>query len=40
MNRRELMLLLCGAMTAPHPTQAQQKVIPVIGYLGSTSPAP
>ena len=40
MNRRELMLLLSGAMTAPHPTQAQQKAIPVIGFLGSTSPAP
>ena len=40
MNRRELMLLLGGAMTAPHPTQAQQKAIPVIGFLGSTSPAP
>jgi putative tryptophan/tyrosine transport system substrate-binding protein len=40
MNRRELMLLLGGAMTAPHATQAQQKTIPVIGFLGSTSPAP
>ena len=40
MNRRELMLLLGGAMTAPHATQAQQKAIPVIGFLGSTSPAP
>ena len=40
MNRRELMLLLGGAMTAPHATQAQQRAIPVIGFLGSTSPAP
>src|SRR6266436_5703200 len=40
MRRRELMLLLGGAMTAPHATQAQQKAIPVIGFLGSTSPAP
>ena len=40
MNRRELMLLLGGAMTAPHAMQAQQKAIPVIGFLGSTSPAP
>jgi putative ABC transport system substrate-binding protein len=40
MNRRELMLLLGGAMTVPHATQAQQKAIPVIGFLGSTSPAP
>ena len=39
MNRRELMLLLGGAMTAPHATQVQQKAIPVIGFLGSTSPA-
>ena len=40
MNRRELMLLLGGAMTAPHATQVQQKAIPVIGFLGSSSPAP
>jgi len=40
MRRRELLLLLGGAMTAPHATQAQQKAIPVIGFLGSTSPAP
>jgi len=41
MRRRELLLLLLGgAMTAPHATQAQQKAIPVIGFLGSTSLAP
>jgi hypothetical protein len=32
MNRRELMLLLGGAMTAP---RAQQKAMPVIGNLAS-----
>jgi len=41
MNRRELILLLGSAMTAaPRPLRAQQKAIPVIGFLGSTSPAP
>ena len=40
MNRRELMLLLGGAMTAAHALRAQQKVMPVIGFLGSTSPGP
>ncbi len=37
MNRRELMLLLMGgAMTAPRTLRAQQKAMPVIGYLGNT----
>jgi putative ABC transport system substrate-binding protein len=39
-RRRELMLLLGGAMTTAHALRAQQKPIPVIGFLGSTSPAP
>jgi putative tryptophan/tyrosine transport system substrate-binding protein len=40
MNRRELMLLLGGAMTAARTLRAQQKAIPVIGFLGGTSPSP
>jgi putative ABC transport system substrate-binding protein len=38
MNRRELLLLLVGAMTAAGTLRAQQKAMPVIGFLGSTSP--
>ena len=38
MNRRELMLLLGGAMTAARTLRAQQKAMPVIGYLNSASP--
>ena len=38
MNRRELMLLLVGAMAPPRAHGAQQKAMPVIGFLGSTSP--
>ena len=33
MNRRELLLLLGAAMTAPRVLRAQQKAMPVIGYL-------
>ena len=39
MNRREL-LVLAGAMTAPRVLRAQQKAMPVIGFLGVASPAP
>jgi putative ABC transport system substrate-binding protein len=40
MRRRELMLLLGGAMTAARALRAQQKAMPVIGVLGSGSPGP
>jgi putative tryptophan/tyrosine transport system substrate-binding protein len=40
MRRRELMVLLAGAMTAPRALNAQQKAMPVIGFLSSTSPGP
>ncbi len=40
MRRRELMLLLGSAMTAARAPRAQQKAMPVIGYLSSTSPGP
>jgi putative tryptophan/tyrosine transport system substrate-binding protein len=38
MRRRELILGLGAAVTAPHAGRAQQKAMPVIGYLGSGSP--
>ena len=37
MRRRELMLLLGGAMIAAAPLRAQQKAVLVIGYLSSRS---
>jgi putative ABC transport system substrate-binding protein len=39
MNRRELMLLLVGAMTAPRALRAQQKAMPVIGLVSPFSRA-
>jgi putative tryptophan/tyrosine transport system substrate-binding protein len=40
MRRRELIFLLGGAMTAAHALGAQQKAMPVIGYLSGASPGP
>jgi putative ABC transport system substrate-binding protein len=39
-KRRELLLLLASAMTAAPALRAQQKAMPVIGYLGGASPGP
>jgi putative tryptophan/tyrosine transport system substrate-binding protein len=39
-NRRELVLLLAGALTTPHAVGAQQKSISVIGFLAGTFPGP
>ena len=40
MRRRELALLLGGAMITSRILRAQQKAMPVIGFLSSTSPGP
>ena len=38
MTRRELLLLLCGAISSARAARAQQKTMKVIGYLNGTSP--
>jgi putative ABC transport system substrate-binding protein len=38
MYRREMMVLLSGAMAVPRVLCAQQKAMPVIGYLNGTTP--
>ena len=40
MKRRELLMALGGGMTYPLATYAQQKAMPVIGYLGNIAPGP
>src|SRR6266446_2560194 len=40
MRRRELLLVLGGALTAAPKLRAQQKAMPVIGFLGNASPGP
>jgi len=39
-RRRELLFLLAGATTTLHALRAQQKAMPVIGFLGLTSSGP
>jgi hypothetical protein len=40
MRRRELLLLLAGGIVPAQDLRAQQKPMPVIGFLSSVSPGP
>jgi len=40
MRRRDVLLLLSGIVAGSHGVRAQQKAMPVIGYLGGASPGP
>ena len=38
MTRHELIFLLAAVLTLPRALRAQQKVMPVVGYLNGTTP--
>jgi hypothetical protein len=40
MKRRDFVFVLAGAMTAARSLGAQQKTMPVVGYLSTGSPGP
>jgi putative tryptophan/tyrosine transport system substrate-binding protein len=40
MRRRDLVLLFTGSLAAARALSAQQKAMPVIGFLGGGSPGP